>query len=101
MPKINIDHTSSIPASELYTKVKTFFATDESIRRLDPKIACDFDDASMSGKASGSQFKGNFTISQQGSGSKVSVVVDLPLLLSPFKGKIQETIQKKLAQYIA
>lgn len=100
MPKINVEHTSSIPAAELYEKVKIFFDTNQDIRRLDPKIDCKFEDSTMTGKATGSQFKGNFAIASQGTGSKVTVIVDLPLLLTPFKGKIQETIQKKLAQYV-
>lgn len=100
MPKINVEHTSSVPAAELYEKVKSFFGTSEDIRRLDPKIACEFEDSTMSGKATGSQFKGNFAITSQGTGSKVTVVVDLPLLLTPFKGKIQETIERKLAKYV-
>jgi len=26
--------------------------------------------------------------------------VDLPLMLTPFKGKVQETLQRKLAKYL-
>ena len=101
MPKVSIDHKCSLPANEAFTKFKSFFETDADIRRLVPKMKCDFAESSMTGKASGSQFKADIAVKANGTGSSVNVTVDLPLLLTPFKGKVQETIQKKLAKYLA
>ena len=101
MPKVTIDHPSQLPAAEAFKKLKVFFETDPDIRRFDPKMKCEFVDAKMTGKAMGSQFKADIAVTIQGSGSLVNVVVDLPLMLTPFKGKVQETIQKKLAKYLA
>lgn len=101
MPKISIDHKCSLPATEAYTKIKTFFDSDADIRRLDPKLSCSFTDSTMTGKATGSQFKADIAVKGDGAGSSVNVTVDLPLLLTPFKGKVQETIAKKLAKYLA
>lgn len=101
MPKVTIDHPSSLPASDAFSKIKTFFESDKDIRRFDPNLKCEFTEGSMTGKAHGSQFKADIAVKNQGPGSVVQVVVDLPLLLAPFKGKVQETIQKKLSQYLA
>jgi hypothetical protein len=101
MPKVTIDHNSKLPANEAFTKIKSFFENDADIRRFDPKMNCNFNESSMTGRAAGSQFKADIAVKSEGPGSVISVTVDLPLLLAPFKGKVQETIQKKLGQYLA
>lgn len=100
MPKFTIDHQSSHNAEEAYKKIKEFLANDQDIRRFDPKLQCTFDDSAKCAAMKGSQFKADMAVSNAGSGSKVSVTVDLPLMLTPFKGKVQETLQKKLAKYL-
>ncbi|WP_413558694.1 polyhydroxyalkanoic acid system family protein [Bdellovibrio sp. HCB209] len=101
MPKFTIDHDSSQSAPEAYKKLKEFLANDLDIRKFDPKLKCDFTDGTMSCKMNGSQFKADVNVAAAGNGSKVSVTVDLPLMLTPFKGKVQETLQRKLAKYLA
>ncbi len=101
MPKISIDHKCGLAANDAFAKIKTFFENDQDIRRLDPNIKCDFTEAKLTGKATGSQFKADITVKAEGDGASVNVTVDLPLLLTPFKGKVQETIQKKLKKYLA
>jgi hypothetical protein len=101
MPKLNIDHKSNLSPTDAFAKIKTFFETDQDIRRLDPKIQCSFVDSSMTGKAHGSQFKADISVKVDGGGSMIQVVVDLPLLLAPFKSKVQETISKKLNKYLS
>ena len=101
MPKISVDHTSSIKAPDALDKIKVFFETDHDMHRIDAKIKCDFNTDTLRGKVTGSQFKADVSISENSSGSKISVIIDLPLLLSPFRGKIEEMIKKKLAKYLA
>ena len=81
-------------------KIKTFFE-GEDIRRLDSKVVCTFSDSTKTGKANGSQFKADISVKAHAGGSKVEVIVDLPFLLTPIKGKVQETIQRKLAKHLA
>ncbi len=101
MPKVTIDHKTDLAAPQAFKKIKTFFESDQDIRRFDPSIKCEFTDAKMTGTANGSQFKANIAVSSLGAGSNINVVVDLPLALTFFKGKIQETIEKKLGKYLA
>lgn len=101
MPKISINHKCNLPASDAFSKIKTFFETDQDIRRLDPKMKCEFIENKLTGKATGNQFKADISVTSQETGSIVSIIVDLPLLLTPIKGKVQETIQKKLNKYLS
>lgn len=100
MPKVNIEHTCALDDKACFAKIKSFFEQDQDLKKLDPKISVQFDPNSGAGKVKGSQFKADILVTQVSSGSKVSVIVDLPLLLSPFKGKVQEMIEKKLAKHL-
>ena len=101
MPKINIDHNSTLQAPETYAKIKDFFAQDQDLKKLDSKLQATYDDKAMTGKVTGSKFKADVAVVGSGTGSVVKVVVDLPFLLTPLKGTIEETLQKKLKKYIA
>lgn len=101
MPKFTIECNSKKTAKESYELIKKFLESDGSLKSLDAKLACTFNDAKMSALAQGSQFKANLEVKEAGDGSKVDVHVDLPFLLSPFKGKVQETIERKLAKVLA
>ena len=104
MPKFNVKHKSSQSAKDAYSAIKKFLGDDKDLKKLDAKLECSFDDSAMSCKMTGSQFKAHFTIAAPSNGdhgSTVTVTVDLPLLLTPFKGKVTETLQKKLAKYLA
>lgn len=101
MPKITIDHTSSVDSAEAMSTIKNFFETDKDLQRIDPKIQCQISTAEGKAKVTGSQFKADVDIKPQGKGSQIKVVIDLPLLLTPFKSKVEETIKKKLGKYLA
>lgn len=100
MPKITVEHKCSFSTLEAFQKIKTFFENDQDIRRLDSKMQCEFSESQLSGKVKGNQFKADVMVENKDSGSLVRVIVDLPLMLSPFKGKVQETIERKLAKYL-
>lgn len=100
MPKFTIDHSSDHSAEEAYKKIKEFLSNDQDLRRFDPKLQCSFDDGSKLCSLKGAQFKADMSVAAAGAGSKVSVTVDLPLMLSPFKGKVTETLQRKLTKYL-
>lgn len=101
MAKISINHKCNLPANDAFSKIKTFFETDTYIRRLDSKMKCSFVDDKMTGKATGGQFKADIAVTGQDSGSMVNIVIDLSLLLTPLKGKVQETIERNLNKYLS
>jgi hypothetical protein len=101
MPKFTIEHNCSHGAKEAFGKIKTFMTKDEDLRRFDSKMQCEFNDDAMNGSIKGSQFKAELSVQAQGTGSKIQIHVDLPMLLAPFKGKVQDTLLKKLSKYLA
>jgi hypothetical protein len=71
-------------------------ANDSDLKKLDSSYACEFSDSTKSIKANGKTFKADLVVSGDASGAKVAVVVDLPLMLTPFKGMVEATLGKKL-----
>lgn len=100
MPKFTIEHKTSLGIEETYSKVKQLLLDEQESKKLDPKLACTFDDAKKTGSAKGSQFKADVQVINFESGSSVSVTVDLPLLLTPFKGKVEEVLKRKLTKVL-
>ena len=96
MPTVKVKHSTTKDPQTTFQKIKEFFQTDETLKKLDSKMSFNFNEAQMSGEAKGSQFKANFNVKPSSAGSDLEVNVELPLLLTPFKGKVEETIQKKL-----
>lgn len=96
MPKVNIDVPSTLNAQDTFTKIKTFFDESSDLKKFDPKMACTFNDSQMSGVAKGDKFSADLKVNSAGPAVTVSIVLDLPLLLSPFKGQIKSTVEKKL-----
>lgn len=101
MPKFNIQHNSSHSIDKTYDIVKGFLSKGEELKRFDEKVSCGFDDSKKTCSIQGSQFKAEVSILANGANSKVSVEVDLPFLLMPFKGKIQESLGKMFSKHLS
>lgn len=101
MPTVKIEKSTSHNADEAFKKISGLLENDSELRKLDPKYTCDFDPSTHSGTAKGSQFKANMNVSAEGSGSKVSVVVELPFHLGLVKGLVSKTLDKKLEEALS
>lgn len=101
MPKINVEHESSLGLADATVKIRDFFEKDADLKKIDPKIEFDWDEKTKKANVKGSQFKATVALSDKTNGTLISVVVDLPLLLTPFRGKVEETLHKKLKKYLA
>ena len=101
MPKVNVESNSNHSPEETFNKVKEFIANDQDLKSLDPSYKCDFDDSGLTGKAKGSKFKADIKVSSSGSGAQVEIIVDLPMMLTPFKGKVQSALKDKLDRLLA
>lgn len=100
MPKFTVDHETSHASEAAYGKLKQFLSKPGELKKFDPKTECSFNDALQTCSIKGSQFKAEVSVQKSGEGSKVSISVDLPFLLSPFKGKVQESLTKMLAKQL-
>ncbi len=97
MPKVKIENTFQKPVAVAFEKIKEFFNNDKDLKSFDSNMTCEFDEKNCTGRVNGKQFKANINVAAQSdSESRVVIEIDLPLLLSPFKGKIKDTVEKKL-----
>jgi hypothetical protein len=99
MPKFKIHHSCNHDLETTYSKIKKFLGNDSDFKKMDPQMVCKFFDDKKKVSADGSKFKATMTVSQNPKEpeiSQVEIEVDLPLLLSPFKGKVQDMLSKKL-----
>lgn len=102
MPKFSVESPSTLKPELAFEKIKTFLEKDADLKKMDPKLVCTFNVQKLTGEAKGSQFSAFIEVKKQSeNSSKVSILIDLPLLLAPFKGKIQDTLQRKLIKALA
>lgn len=100
MPKITLEKETGLSASDAYQKIKSLLSDDKDLRKLDSGYQCQFDDNSKSGSAKGKQFNAQMKIHEQ-SPTKVELVIDLPIMLTPFKGMVENTLKAKLEKILA
>jgi hypothetical protein len=101
MPKFTVEHDSEKNADETYKAIKQVLSSDNTFQKFDANAKCTFDDGKKSAQISGSQFKAEMKVAGGAGRTQVSVTVDLPFLLMPFKGKIQESLKKMLDKHLA
>lgn len=97
MPKFTVEQSTKLSADDCFAKMKTFMSSkDNDIRKFDPKMDISFEDAKKSCEIKGIQFKAQVQVTPDGGGSKAQITVDLPLLLTPFKGTIEGMLKDNL-----
>lgn len=101
MPKVKVESQTSRTPEETFQKIKTLLENDHELRKLDSGYVCKFDEQKLTGSAKGSKFTADMKVVSQGPGSNVEIVVDLPLMLTPVKGIVQSTLQKKIESALA
>ncbi|MBX9769526.1 MAG: polyhydroxyalkanoic acid system family protein, partial [Bdellovibrionales bacterium] len=96
-PKINIEKTSTKTPQESFQAIKTMLSYDPDLRKLDSSYKCEFDETSLSGKAKGEKFEAKLLVA----GGRIQLEVQIPLMLTPFKGMIETTLTKKLEKALS
>ena len=96
MPKFKVDAKSSLSPDETFQKIKTLLESDKDLRKLDNYV-CKFDETKRTGTAKGAKFEASMNVTAQTAGSSVAIEVSLPMLLTPVKGIVQSTLEKKLS----
>lgn len=96
MPKLKVESQSKYPADETFKRIRNLLENDSELRKMDSNYTCKFDDKALTGSAKGSKFEADMKVTGGGNSSAVSIDVSLPLMLTPLKGVVQSTLQKKL-----
>jgi hypothetical protein len=99
MPSFTVEHNTKLSKNEVFEKVQSYFNNSQGLRKLDADLQCTFDEKNLSGHMKGSKFEVQLKISD-GNPTKVALTVSIGLLLSPFKGKIQETLKTKMTELL-
>ena len=100
MPKFSVQHQTKLAKEETYSKIKSFFGNESELGKLAPGAKAQFNDSQSSCQLSGTGFKANVEIKDAPQGCQIVVNVDLGMLLTPLKSKVEETLKKKLAQHL-
>lgn len=106
MAKFNIEYQTQHPAQNAYETIKKILSQGDDLKKYDSKIECSFNDKNMTCHIKGQQFKAELTVAQHkitnppSAGSQVNILVDLPLLLMPFKSKVQESLTRMLSKHL-
>lgn len=101
MPKLKVESSSKHNVEETFKKIRHMLENDRDLRKMDSSYACKFDEKAYTGTAKGSKFEAAMKILNKGTSSHVEIEVSLPLMLTPLKGAVQSTLQKKLESALA
>lgn len=101
MPKVKVESQTGLDSAEAYRRVKTLLETDADLKKMDSSCKFTFNDASQKGSAKGSKFSAEMSVAASGAGANVTIEVDLPLMLTPVKGMVQSTLERKLQKALA
>jgi hypothetical protein len=96
-----MEHKSNKTPEETYKTIKDVLSKDNAISKYDANAKCTFDDSKRTCRVAGGQFKAEMKVDGSGAKSQVNITVDLPLLLMPFKGKVQESLTKMLSKHLS
>jgi hypothetical protein len=95
MPKFKIEKNTNLEDKEAFRRIKEFLNDDPDLKKMDPSYKCQFDETNLRGTATGSKFKAQLSVSHSSS-TTVCIEVDLPIFLTPFKGLVESTLEKKM-----
>ncbi len=96
MPQVKVNHEIEGKKKDVYKAVKTYLNGRDTLKKLGADI--DWDDAGHSGAIEASNFKGEIVVVEKSGSSTVTITIDLPLLLTPFKSKVEEELKKHLGR---
>lgn len=101
MPKFEVNHKTPMNTQEAFEKLDQFMQNAGEIKKWDSQAVWQSDLNSKTAKIKGKQFTANILVKElPGSGSEVVFQIDIPLLLTPLKGKISEVLKHKLEKYL-
>jgi hypothetical protein len=96
MPQVKVKQEIAGDKAKVYKAVKKYLEGKDTLQKLGGSI--DWDDKAHSALIEGSNFKGDIGVSEKGGKSTVEITIALPLLLTPFKGKVEEELKKHLGR---
>ena len=101
MSKFKFEVPALLDSALAYSKIKSLLSGENDFKKFDPKVSCTFDESNKTINLNGSQFKAQLKVHAQDSKScQVAIEVEVPLALSLFKNKIQDTVEKNIKKIL-
>lgn len=100
MAKFTLEYPNKYGAVEAFAKVKELLINGSDLKKYDANLTCQFDEQKMTCQIKGGQFSAQLKVSPQGAASHISILVELPLLLLPFKSKVQDSLSRMLQKHL-
>lgn len=96
MPQVKVKQEIEGKKEKVFQAVKKYLEGRETLSKLGATIH--WDEKSCTGEIEASNFKGGLAVNEKSGKSLVEISIDLPLLLTPFKGKVEEELKKHLGR---
>lgn len=96
MPKVNVEQSVKGSGEDVYKAVKKYLTERGTLEKLGGEIV--WEDDSRTGSIESDKFSGEIEVNEDGAESLVTISIDLPFLLAPFKGKVKEELSKHLSR---
>lgn len=96
MPQVTVKREIAGEKKKVYSAVKKYLEGRETLSKLGATM--DWDDKACAGEIEASNFSGSLTVTEGKAKCTVEISIKLPLLLTPFKGKVEEELTKHLGR---
>jgi hypothetical protein len=96
MPQVKVSHSYTGKKKDVYKAVKAYLNGRDTLKKLGAEM--EWDDAACSAEIKADSFDGAIAVSEKAGKSHVEISIQLPLLLTPFKGKVEEELKKHLGR---
>lgn len=96
MPQVKVKHEIQGEKKKVFAAVKKYLDGRDTLSKLGAEI--DWNEKACTGDIEASNFKGSLAVTEKSGTSLVEISIDLPLLLTPFRGKVEEELKKHLGR---
>lgn len=96
MPQVSVKREIAGDKKKVYAAVKKYLEGRDTLKKLGATM--DWDDKACKAEIEASNFSGAIDVAEKSGKCLVEISIKLPLLLTPFKGKVEEELTKHLGR---
>ena len=98
MPQVKVKQEIPGEKKKVYAAVKRYLEGKDTLQKLGGTIA--WNDQESAAEIKASNFSGGLAVNEKAGKSTVEITISLPLLLTPFRGKVEEELKKHLGRVV-
>lgn len=98
MPKVKVSREIAGKRSAVFAAVKAYLEARDTLKKIGAEV--EWDSKACEATIEGSNFAGSITVAEQKNAALVEISIDLPLLLTPLKGKVEAELLKHLERVV-